>query len=236
MTEIETRPLKIMIAEDHELARNGLVFSLNRKSQFKIVAEAENGEMALKLAQETQPDVVLMDIGMPVMDGVEATQLMKQRHPHIKVMILTSHQDGEEVYASMAAGADAYCMKDIKTERLIQLVEMVYDGAIWLDPSIARLVMDSLTVRPPDHKPKEGTASRQRYNVDLTEREMEVLQLIVEGRSNKEIADILVITIHTAKAHVGNIMQKLSVADRTQAAVKAIREGLVTNIQNMRIL
>jgi DNA-binding NarL/FixJ family response regulator len=229
MSNPTTRPLKILIAEDHELARNGLVFSLSRKSNFQIVAEAENGEMAVRLSQEKQPDVILMDIGMPVMDGIEATQRIKGRFPNVKVIILTSHQDGEEVYASLAAGADAYCMKDIKTERLIHLVEMVYDGAIWLDPAIARLVMDSLMVRMPEKIREPQT--RQRYNVDLTDREMEVLKLIVEGRSNKEIADLLVITVHTAKAHVGNIMQKLSVADRTQAAVKAIRDGLVQNVK-----
>lgn len=229
MTEIATRALKILIVEDHELARNGLVFSLSRKSGFNIVGEADNGEVAVSLAAEKQPDVILMDIGMPIMDGVEATQQIKARFPHIKVIMLTSHQDGEEVYASLAAGADGYCMKDIKIERLIPLIEMVHDGAIWLDPAIARLVMNSMMIRMPD-KVREPQ-SRQRYNVDLTDREMEVLKLLVEGRSNKEIADILVITVHTAKAHVGNIMQKLAVDDRTQAAVKAIRDGLVKNVK-----
>jgi DNA-binding NarL/FixJ family response regulator len=230
MDEVQSRPLKVLIAEDHELARNGLVFSLNRKSQFNIVGEAENGELALRICQEKHPDIVLMDIGMPVMDGIDASQRLKREFPHIKVIILTSHQDGEEVYASLAAGADAYCMKDIRIERLIHIMETVYDGAIWLDPSIARMVMDSLMVRMPE-KARDLPQNRQRYNVDLTERELEVLKLIVEGRSNKEIADKLVITVHTAKAHVGNIMQKLAVDDRTQAAVKAIRDGLVQPIK-----
>ncbi len=232
MTEFSTRPLKILIVEDHELARNGLVFSLTRKTGFQIIGEAENGELAVRLTQEKQPDVILMDIGMPVMDGVEATQRIKGQFPHIKVVMLTSHQDGEEVYASLAAGADAYCMKDIKIERLVPLIEMVYDGAIWLDPTIARMVMNSMMVRMPEKSREPQT--RQRYNVDLTEREMEVLKLLVEGRSNKEIADILVVTVHTAKAHVGNIMQKLAVDDRTQAAVKAIRDGLVQHIRPAR--
>jgi DNA-binding NarL/FixJ family response regulator len=109
-------------------------------------------------------------------------------------------------------------------------METVYDGAIWLDPAIARMVMDSLMIRMPE-KPRDTQQNRQRYNVDLTERELEVLKLIVEGRSNKEIADMLVITVHTAKAHVGNIMQKLAVDDRTQAAVKAIRDGLVQPVK-----
>lgn len=164
------------------------------------------------------------------MDGIEATQKIKRDFPHIKVVILTSHQDGEEVYASLAAGADAYCMKDIRIERLIQIMDMVYDGAIWLDPAIARLVMDSLMIRVPE-KARDTTQSRQRYNVDLTDRELEVLKLIVEGRSNKEIADKLVITVHTAKAHVGNIMQKLAVDDRTQATVKALHDGLVQPVK-----
>lgn len=230
MDEAQSRPLKVLIAEDHELARNGLVFSLNRKSQFKIVGETENGELALRICQEKSPDIVLMDIGMPVMDGIDATQKIKRDFQQTKVIILTSHQDGEEVYASLAAGADAYCMKDIRIERLIHIMETVYDGAIWLDPSIARMVMDSLMIRMPE-KSRDPHQNRQRYNVELTEREQEVLKLIVEGRSNKEIADKLVITVHTAKAHVGNIMQKLAVDDRTQAAVKAIRDGLVQPVK-----
>lgn len=215
--------ISILIVEDHELARGGLKFALNNAGGLKVVGEAENGEEGVRLAEETRPDVVLMDLGMPVMDGIEATRLIKERFPDIKVLMLTSHQDGEEVYAALAAGADAYCMKEIKTERLIQVLQMVIEGAIWLDPAIARRIMDSLTVKPAQKSPQV----RKQYNVSLTDREKEVLSLIVEGKSNKEIATVLAITIHTAKAHVATIIQKLSVDDRTQAAVKALRDGLI---------
>jgi DNA-binding NarL/FixJ family response regulator len=225
MQEQPIRRLKVLIVEDHELARNGLVFSFNKKSSFQIVGEAENGEQAIRICEEHQPDVVLMDIGMPVMDGIEATHHIKRHWPNIKVMMLTSHQDGEEIYASLAAGADAYCLKDIKIERLMQIMEMVDEGALWLDPSIAKMVMNSLVVGMPEKT--KSYQNRQRYNADLTDRELEVLQLIVSGKSNKEIADELKITVHTVKAHVGSIIQKLAVDDRTQAAVKALRDGIV---------
>ncbi len=227
-TDHPQNALKILIAEDHELARNGLSYSLQKKSHFNIVAEAENGVQAVSLAGNHHPDIVLMDIGMPIMDGITAAQEIKTRYPNIKVVMLTSHQDGEEVYASLAAGADAYCLKDIKIERLIQVLEMVSEGAIWLDPAIARMVMNALPVKLPD-KGARLSAHRQKYTADLTERELEVLSLIVKGKSNKEIGDTLSITTHTVKAHVCNIIQKLAVDDRTQAAVKALRDGLITS-------
>jgi len=146
--------------------------------------------------------------------------------------MLTSIQSHDEVLASMAAGADAYCMKEIKLDRLAQVIEMVMDGAIWLDPNIARMVMQILPEKSDSTKTETNTSfssnpSKIRYNTELTEREIEVMRLIVDGKSNKEIAQILKITGHTVKAHVGNIIQKLAVDDRTQVAVKALREGLI---------
>jgi DNA-binding NarL/FixJ family response regulator len=139
--------------------------------------------------------------------------------------MLTSHKDEEEVYAALAAGADAYCMKDIKIDRLCQVLEMVMDGVLWIDPAIARIVLQAVPgVVTNDDKP---FSQRKRYNTELTEREVEVLKLIVAGKSNKEIAQILGVTTHTAKAHVCNIIQKLAVDDRTQVAVKALQDGLV---------
>lgn len=252
------KSLNVLIAEDHELARYGLVLTLEEHPGVKVVAEAENGQQALELVETSQPNLVLMDIGMPVMDGITATQKLKKSHPEIKVVMLTSHQQPEEVMASLGAGADAYCMKDIRVDRLIQVMESVLDGALWLDPLIAKLVLNQLPIfevrsaGAPGHPPTEplpnvhastaflanppaGDRSeetlhvqhRVRYNVHLTERELEVLQLVVEGLSNKEIAARLQVTAHTAKAHVSNIIQKLAVDDRTQAAVKAIQQGLV---------
>jgi DNA-binding NarL/FixJ family response regulator len=220
-------PLRVLIVEDHELARYGLSMALEDKGGLTLVGEADNGQVALEMARQLLPDVVLMDIGMPVMDGITATQQLKAAIPEIKVVMLTSHKDEEEVYAALAAGADAYCMKDIKVERLCQVLAMIMDGAVWLDPEIARLVMQAIKGPHVTRDTKKLTVCRKRYNTDLTEREQEVLQLIVDGYSNKEIAQRLNVTTHTAKAHVCNIIQKLAVDDRTQAAVRAIREGLV---------
>jgi DNA-binding NarL/FixJ family response regulator len=224
--EAITQAIKTLIVEDHELTRNGLIFSFNRKSNFNLIGEAENGIKALKLAEERQPDVILMDLAMPIMDGVTATQEIKKRFPDMKVVILTSHQDEQEVYASLAAGANAYCLKDIEIDRLIQVIEMVQEGTIWIDPAIARLVMHTFSSMPEARKPYLSNP-RVKHRITLTEREQEVLKLLAEGKSNPEIAETLTITVHTAKAHVGNIMQKLAVDDRTQAAVKAFRDGLI---------
>lgn len=228
MTDTAKQPsIKILIAEDHELARYGLVLALEEKEHFSIVGEAENGDQAVRLALEHTPDIVLMDIGMPVMDGIAATQKIKAQLTETRILMLTSRKEEEEVYASLSAGADAYCMKDIKIDRLCQVIEMVMDGTLWIDPAIARLVLQAMPGNAPA-VPEKPTAPRKQYNMDLTDREKEVLKLIVDGKSNKEIAQTLEVTTHTAKAHVCNIIQKLAVDDRTQVAVKALREGLVS--------
>lgn len=226
-TTIHSPTISVFIAEDHELSRNGLVFSLEQYPRIKLLGTADNGKKALEQLSKRNPDVILMDIAMPVMDGIEATQFIKLHHPEIKVIMLTSHHHTDMVYASLAAGADAYCLKDIKMDRLVQVIEMVAEGAVWLDPAIAKMVMTALPTGLQNTPATKPAKSKSAYNTDLTEREHSVLTLIVDGKSNQEIADLLHITIHTAKAHVCNIIQKLAVDDRTQAAVKALREGLV---------
>lgn len=219
--------IKVLIVDDHELTRNGLIFGFKTAEvSIEVVAQAKNGEEAVKFAKANMPDVVLMDIAMPIMDGIDATQAIKVSNPDIKIIVLTSKQDENEVYAALAAGADAYCMKDISTDRLIQIIDMVLDGGFWLDPAIASLVLASLRLKMPQTG-KQGQI-RQSYRLELTDREKEVLELLVESKNNKEIAEILNVSVHTAKAHVANIIQKLAVDDRTEAAVKALREGLIT--------
>ncbi|MFN5540110.1 MAG: response regulator [Candidatus Melainabacteria bacterium] len=221
-------PIKLLIAEDHELTRMGLSMSLQKRApNIQIIAEVESGDLAVLEAEKLMPTVILMDINMPILDGIEATRQIKAKLPQIKVIMLTSHDAGDEVYASLAAGADAYCLKDIKLERLIQVIEMVNEGALWLDPAIAQMVVKALPLNLPERLKTPSSSNRNHYNLELTERESEVLGKIVEGKSNKEIADALFITIHTVKAHVANIISKLAVDDRTQAAVKALRDGLV---------
>lgn len=233
----QQQDIRLLIVEDHELARYGLSMALAERESIQVVGEAQNGQEGVDLALSEKPDVVLMDIGMPIMDGITATKIIKQQLPEAKVIILTSLNNPEEVLASLAAGADAYCMKDIKIDRLHQVLAMVLEGAIWLDPAIARVVMQSLpgegskleeiAETSPVEPVEKQAQPKRRYNTELTEREYEVLRLIVGGKSNKEIAALLKVSSHTAKAHVANIIQKLSVDDRTQVAVKALKEGLV---------
>jgi DNA-binding NarL/FixJ family response regulator len=209
--------------DDQEVTRTGLSYGLQAKAKhLDIVGEAENGEQALTLVQEKKPHVVLMDIQMPVMDGITATRQIKAHSQEVKVIMLTSYSVEEEVYASLAGGADAYCLKDIKMELLLHVMGFVVDGGSWLDPAIARMVFNALP-----SKQQPGKETRKQYNTNLTEREMEVLELIVAGNSNKEIAQILGLSMHTVKTHVCNIIQKLAVDDRTQAAVKALQSGMI---------
>jgi len=219
--------IRILIVEDHELASFGLNMTLSERKNIRVIGEAENGLIGVQKAVEEKPDVVLMDIGMPIMNGIAATHEIKAKLPNTKVIMLTSLSHEEEVLASLTAGADAYCLKEIKIERLLQVIEMVMEGAIWLDPHIARLVVQSVNTDNSTSHIEQIKTRRKRFSMDLTDREKEVLNLLTEGKSNKEIATILDVSTHTAKAHVGNIIEKLAVDDRTQAAVKALKEGLV---------
>ena len=218
--------IKLLMVEDHKLLRVGLKAIFEEYPVLEGIGEAEDGQTALKLAKELNPDVILMDIGLPIMDGIEATRKIKEHNPNIKVIILTSHNDESEVSQSLAAGASAYAMKDIKTDYLIMVIQSVNEGAIWLDPAISKLIMQKNLVFSQNNKP-QSRANFKAEHANLTEREYEVLKLVAQGKSNNEIADDLKISEHTAKAHVCSIMQKLLVDDRTQAAVKAIKEGLV---------
>ena len=217
--------IKLLMVEDHKLLRVGLKAIFDEYPNLQVIGEAEDGLTAVKLTKELKPDIILMDIGLPGIDGIEATRRIKESNPEIKIIILTSHSDENEVMQSLAAGANAYAMKDIKTEYLIMVIESVNEGAIWLDPAIAKIVREknpSLLQGKP-----QSRSNFKAEHANLTEREYEVLKLVVDGKSNNEIANDLKISEHTAKAHVCNIIQKLVVDDRTQAAVKAIKEGLV---------
>jgi DNA-binding NarL/FixJ family response regulator len=223
---------RVMIVEDHQMTLVGLKMLLEKNNGVEVVGEAGNGLEAVSLANSTKPEVILMDIGLPEMDGVEATQKIKQSHPGIRIIMLTSKDNEQDVFASLSAGADAYCMKGISIESLTSAIEAVKEGTAWLDPAVARMVLGRFQGSTPAPEPVSagGTAIEAPISIGdcpLTSREMEVLKLIVDGFSNPEIADRLTITKATAKAHVHSILQKLCVDDRTQAAVLAMRQGYV---------
>ncbi len=222
---IKTDVIKVIIIEDYKLTRVGLRSSLNEFDDIEVIGESETAENGLQLVKELNPDVILMDLGLPGINGIEATQQIKEYNEDIKVIVLTSHERDEEVLAALGSGANAYCLKDIDPNTLVNVIKNVKQGAAWLDPNVAKVAL-KLFPKPESAKVlNSSTISDARGQ--LTEREMEVLRLLVTGKSNTEIAKELIVSVHTAKAHVCSILQKLCVDDRVQAAVKAIRENIV---------
>jgi len=215
--------LKILLVEDHALTRFGLKTTLESVDFVASVIEAEDGESAVTLTQEHQPDLILMDLGLSGINGIQATKIIKNIDKSFKVIILTSHNSEEEIFEALKVGANAYCLKDITPQRLVQVVETVAEGAAWLDPAIADLVLSKIN----SSDKMSGASSDVIDGINLTDRETQVLTLIVDGLSNAEIAEKIYVSIHTAKAHVCNILQKLSVDDRTQAAIKALKYNIV---------
>ena len=223
--QVEKKTISVIIIEDFKLTRVGLRCALNANDDIHVVAESDNAIDGLELIEHHCPNIVLMDLGLAGMNGIEATIKVKEMNKDIKVIALTSHDREEEVIAALSSGAMAYCLKDIDPAKLADVIRDVVNGVCWLDPVIARKVLDSF--------PKQETLgilrdkSSEEGRVPLTEREFEVLKHLVDGKSNTEIAKELIVSVHTAKAHVCSILQKMCVNDRVQAAVKAVKEGLV---------
>ena len=213
--------ISILIVEDHELTRFGLKAAFENCDFIDTVYEAESAESAIDVIYKNQVDLIIMDLGLPGMDGIEATQKIKSFKNDIKIVILTSHNDEQEVLNSLKAGANAYCSKEINPTRLIQVIQSVLDGAAWFDPAISHIVLQAAT----NSQVNNSVKSDKDYG--LTSRETQILKLITEGYSNNEIANELYVSINTTKAHVASILQKLEVDDRLQAALKALKERLV---------
>ncbi|MBB3870275.1 response regulator transcription factor [Parageobacillus toebii NBRC 107807] len=205
--------INVLIVDDHHVVRRGLAFFLNTQKEINVVGEAANGEEAVERVKELQPDVVLMDLVMPVMDGVEATKKIKELSPHTKILILTSFSDVDHVIPAIRAGASGYQLKDVEPDQLVQAIISVYRGENQLHPKITAHLMTHLS---------KGDREEQLIET-LTKREKEVLAEIAKGKSNKEIAAALMITEKTVKTHVSNILAKLNLADRTQAALYAVK-------------
>jgi DNA-binding NarL/FixJ family response regulator len=217
-----TEPIRILLVDDQRLMREGLRILLEMEPDLKIVGEAENGEAALKAYSELQPDVVLMDVRMPGMDGVEATWRLRERWPKVRVMILTTFEDDEYVFEGLRAGALGYLLKDVSGHDLAQAVRTVASGGALIEPSVARkVVAEFARVAPPARKPDAGLAE------PLSEREIEVLQLVSGGLTNRQIAERLSLAEGTVKNYVTTILGKLGARDRTQAAVRARELGLL---------
>lgn len=235
--------ISVILIEDHDLTRVGIRTALEQRGEVEFWGEAVNAKKGLALIEEKQPDVAIVDIGLPDMDGIELTTRFKQAQAEnealqqVKILILTLQDSEEYVLAAFAAGADSYCMKDISFDLLLEALRVTKEGSSWIDPAIARLVISKAKTISPQQASDEDnkrqiSASEPEYEqlmeaYPLTERELEVLQLIVEGASNAEIAEKLYITVGTVKTHVRNILNKLCADDRTQAAVRALRSGLV---------
>ncbi len=229
--------IKVLLIEDHQMVRMGLELVLEKANDIELVDEADNGVDGVKSAFKNSPDVILMDIGLPQMDGIEATRKIKESHIDSKILIFTSRDSEDDVFKALEAGADGYIMKGANQEMIIQAIKAVNEGAAWLDPGIARLVLSNVQKQQQYDLNNENNPNIKITNINgnnsktnafgLTERELEVLALIVDGLNNLEIAKKLFITRATAKAHVHSILQKLYVKDRTKAAVCAMKEGLV---------
>jgi NarL family two-component system response regulator LiaR len=209
-------PIRVLIADDHQLVRQGMAALLSVKPEFDILGQATDGVEAVELATSLSPDIILMDLQMPHKDGIEATREIKEDNPEARILIITSFAEDENVYLAIKAGALGYLLKDSSPVELMQAIHDVCEGRLSLHPNIALKLIEELN-RPTDLQPT---------NDPLTERESEVLKLVAKGRTNQEIAEELVLSERTVGAHVSNILSKLHLANRTQAALYALRTGL----------
>jgi two-component system, NarL family, response regulator LiaR len=212
-------PSTILLVEDDPMMQLGLEQALGDYAQFSVIGRTDNGLSGVEMALSLNPDVVVMDIGLPRLDGIAATERIKKAMPQVRIVVLTSHTAETEILAALASGADAYCIKGVNVDRLVAAIEAAQDGAVYLDPQIARRVLEHL--KPPLPPETEAPLS------PLSQRETDVLRLIVRGFSNPEIAAELFLSPNTIKTHIRGIMNKLAVDDRVQAAVVALRTGLV---------
>ena len=223
-----SKSIKVTIIEDHDMTRMGLSFALSNNESIEVLGTASDGMEGVEQALDLKPDLVIMDIGLPTIDGIEATRKIKNSMPEIKVLMNTSRDNEDDILDSFAAGADGYITKGATSEQTISAIKAVSEGVGWLDPAIARVVLSNIRKNNPVES-KTGVINYQKGKnlYGLTEREMEVLALLVEGLKNPQISKKLVITIATTKTHVHNILQKLYVKTRSKAISTAMKEGLV---------
>jgi DNA-binding NarL/FixJ family response regulator len=209
--------VRVLVADDHHVVRRGLIFFLKTQQEIEIAGEAKDGLEAVEQTGRLKPDIVLMDLDMPNMNGIEATRLIKQKHPETRVLMLTSFSDQDHVIPALEAGASGYQLKDIEPDELVKAIIQVMKGENQLHPKATSHLLSHLSNKDKKKSPID----------DLTKRELDVLKEIAKGKSNKEIAASLFITEKTVKTHVSNLLSKLEISDRTQAALLAVKEKLV---------
>ena len=213
--------IRVLIADDHAVVREGTRRILEQEEDLQVVAEASNGEEAVRQALSFEPDVAIIDVAMPRLDGIEATKQIKARCPKITVLILSAYDDDQFIFSLLEAGAAGYLLKTIPGRELVDAVRAVYAGESVLHPLVARKVLNRFA------RISEKGTKKEPFEV-LTEREMEVLRLVTKGLSNKDIAEELCLSIRTVQGHLGNIFNKLQVGSRTEAVVRALKEGWVS--------
>lgn len=216
--------IKILIVEDHMVARMGIAIIVENTPNFELVGQAQDGQEGVSLALHLKPDVILMDIGLPKIDGIEAARKIKEAKLNSSILMFTSRDSSDDIFAALRAGADGYIMKGSDEKTLKNAIEAVNQKAGWLDPQIARVVLSGINEQKENTQDKTKSLNNK---YGLTKKELEVLSLIVDGLSNQEIAQKLVVSLSTTKAHVHSILQKLYLTDRTKAAITALKEGLV---------
>jgi two-component system, NarL family, response regulator LiaR len=213
-----SNPIRILLTDDHVVVRRGTQALLSTEPEIQVVGEAKNGEEAVAKAEQLRPDVVLMDLEMPVMDGIEAIRRITASQKDARILVLTSFATDDKVFPAIKAGALGYLLKDSSPDELVRAIRQVYRGESSLHPTIARKLLQEMS-RPSQKPPTDDP---------LTEREVEVLKLVAQGNSNQDIADELIISEATVRTHVSNILSKLHLASRTQAALYALKEGLAS--------
>jgi DNA-binding NarL/FixJ family response regulator len=216
------KPIKIMLVEDYKLIRVGIKSIFDESNDFEVISEACCAHDALLKAQNLVPDVILLDLGLPDKSGIELIEKLNQLNINSKIVVLSAHNNEDEIKKCLSLGIYSYILKDINVDELLNIVKSVNNGAMWFDSKIVPIIRNKEII--PE---KISRKSFKNSHFNLTQREYEVLKLVVDGKSNNQIAKELCISEHTAKAHVCNIIQKLLVDDRTQVAVKAIKEGII---------
>lgn len=215
----------ILIVDDHEVVRNGIRSYLENLSDFHVIGEAASGEEALEMVSELIPEIVLLDLIMPGMDGIETTRRIKQISPRSQVVVLTSYHEDIHIFPALKAGAISYILKDMKMDKLVEVLHRAVHGEVTLHPRVAARVLQNI---------RSENSEEQPLFTELTDRETDVLKLIANGLSNSQIAEKLVISENTVKGHVSNILSKLHLADRTQVAVYAWQQGIVNRQSSIK--